>query len=554
MMLLSKSVRGTEAHIIGLVDELVHPEFRGSQLLRRASEIALELAEYKRCRKVAMVYNGALESEHVVQAALEEVEAQAKRAPHLPHQLACVNAIRAGIEYNGLYGLETEKAEFVKVANTPSAKAFVHFFFASRATSKIPNVSQLKKPRNIRTVGILGGGTMGSGIAIACLEAGMNVILKEVNEKFLEAGVQRIRKVFQSRVDRGKLTSETMNRYMSQLRPQIDYKGFDSLDLVIEAVLEKPELKQQVFQELDRVCSSSCILATNTSTIDVDLIGSKTRAQKRIIGLHFFSPAHVMQLLEIIRTDSVDMQVLADVLHFSKQIRKTPVVVGNCSGFVVNRVFFPYGQASHLLVDYGLDPYRIDEVVKQFGMPMGPFRMNDLAGGDVLFHAYGSMASTYKKFTYPTHLNNLLVAAGRLGEKTGKGVYKHEYGRAHPDPDLYQFITAARRKAGNPTPLSLTDKQIIEFVFYPAVNEACRVIEERMVYRVSDIDIATILGMGFPVWRGGLVKWADMIGADKIYDRLMAMQRETGSKLFQPCDYLRECAQRGKSLFDAQFL
>lgn len=336
--------------------------------------------------------------------------------------------------------------------------------------------------------------------------AGIQVIVKEVNQKFLDAGVQRIEGIFKGRVEKGKLTQEQYTNFMKLLIPQTTYDGFDTCDMVIEAALEKLDLKQQIYAELEKVCNSKCILATNTSTIDVLQIGAKTKSQKRIIGLHFFSPAHVMKLLEIIRSDLTDAQTIVDSLGYAKQIGKIPVVVGNCPGFLVNRAFFDYGIVAQYLVDRGIDPYRIDTVLRKFGMPMGAFRTNDLSGLDIIYHAFGTMKAAFKDRSYESKLIDLMLKANRLGEKTNVGFYKYKNGKAEQDPELANIIAQARQLNGNPSNIDVSDKEIVEMIIYATVNEACRVLEEKHVYRAADIDIATVFAMGFPPYYGGLIK------------------------------------------------
>jgi enoyl-CoA hydratase/3-hydroxyacyl-CoA dehydrogenase len=549
MMLTSTPLKGKDALKFKLVDDMVEEK----DVIRRASEIAMEMATFKRPMTRSLYLQTRLEPANMIPKIIGFAEAQAKKtAPNLPHPFACINAVKAGVEYNGEYGLETEQTEFAKVAVSNTSKALIHFFFASKATGKVPGVDSSVQPRKIKKLAVIGAGTMGAGIAAAAMMAGIHVIVKEVNQKFLDAGMSKIEGIFKGRMEKGKLNQDQYNSLMKLVTPSLTYDGFNTCDLVIEAVIEKLDLKQQVFAELEANCNPNCILATNTSTIDILKIGAKTKSLNRMIGLHFFSPAHVMKLLEIIRTDKTDTQVIVDCLGFAKQIHKTPVVVGNCPGFVVNRIFFDYGTAAGFLVDHGVDPYRIDNVIRKFGMPMGPFRMNDLSGVDVLYYAFGTMRDAFADRSYSTPLTNLLVKANRLGEKTGAGYYKYaKGGKAEQDPELSKYVEEARKLAGNPSKLQLSDEEIVEIIFYPAVNEACRVIEEKMVYRVSDIDVASIFGMGYPFYYGGIMKWGETVGPKKIYDKLVELQQKTGLKFFEPCGYLKECAANNKSFYSA---
>lgn len=347
------------------------------------------------------------------------------------------------------------------------------------------------------------------------------------------------------------MTKEIYEKTLSLLTGVVDYERFKDVDLVIEAVVENVKVKQQVFADLERYCPSHCVLATNTSTIDLDLIGEKTNSQDRIAGAHFFSPAHVMPLLEIVRSNHTSPQVVVDLLDVGKKIKKTPVVVGNCTGFAVNRMFSPYTSIALLLVDRGMDVYKIDQVCTEFGMPMGPFRLLDLVGFGVALasgmqYLENSPGSVDKSMLIP-----LMFEDKRTGEASQKGFYKYEGNRkAIPDPDIFKYVEKSRRMAGTVPDLELLkldDKEIVEMVFFPVINEACQVLSEGIANKASDLDIASIFGMGFPPYRGGIVYWADSIGAKRIHARLSEWEMKHG-QLFRPCSYLSERAAEGVPL------
>lgn len=389
---------------------------------------------------------------------------------------------------------------------------------------------------------------MGSGIATALILSNYPVILKEVNEKFLDAGINRIKANLQSRVKKGKLTKENFEKTISLLKGSLDYESFRDVDLVIEAVIENISLKQQIFSDLEKYCPPHCILASNTSTIDLNLIGEKTKSQDRIVGAHFFSPAHVMPLLEIVRTKQTSPQVIVDVLDISKKIKKTPVVVGNCTGFAVNRMFFPYTQAGLLLVERGADVYQIDRIITKFGMPMGPFRLADLVGFGVAIATGTQFIQNFPERTYKSMLIPLLQEDNRAGETTRKGFYLYDDKRkASPDPELKNYIEKARSISGvsvDPKLAKLQEKDIIEMIFFPVVNEACRVLDEGIAVKAADLDISAIMGMGFPPYRGGIIFWADSLGSKYIYSRLEKWSELYG-EFFKPCAYLAARAAKG---------
>ncbi|VAH57197.1 unnamed protein product [Triticum turgidum subsp. durum] len=526
MMLLSKPIKGEEAHQLGLVDSLVSP----NDLVNTARRWALDICEAREILKFA--------------------RAQArKQAANLEHPLICIDVIEEGIVSGPRAGLWKEANAFQGLLFSDTCKSLLHVFFSQRATSKVPGATDLGlMPRKITKVAILGGGLMGSGIATAMILSNYPVLLKEVNEKFLNAGIDRIKANLQSRVRKGKMTEERYGKALSLLSGALGYEKFKEVDLVIEAVIENVKLKQQIFADLEKYCPSHCILATNTSTIDLNLIGEKTKSQDRIVGAHFFSPAHVMPLLEIVRTQHTSAQVVVDLLDVGKRIKKTPIVVGNCTGFAVNRMFFPYTQSALLFVDYGMDVYKIDRACTKFGMPMGPFRLADLVGFGVAVATGMQYLENFPERVYKSMLIPIMMEDKRSGEASRKGFYKYEDKRkATPDPEIMTYIQKSRSMAGV-TPdaelMKLSDKDIVEMVFFPVINEACRVLDEGIAVKASDLDIASIFGMGFPPYRGGVMLWGDSIGAKYIHGKLAEWAKRYGS-FFEPCSYLAERAAKG---------
>ncbi|KAL4446209.1 hypothetical protein ABPG77_003016 [Micractinium sp. CCAP 211/92] len=555
MMLTSKPIKDGAAKKLGLVDEVVPP----GQLLAAAKSFALDMAAGKRARVQTLYRTDKLEPLGEALAVLQFARSQAaKQARNLTHPLLCLDAIQYGVEHGGRAGLQKEGECFAGAAALDTHKALVHIFFAQRSTKKIKGVTDAGlRPRPIKRVAVLGGGLMGSGIATACVLVGIEVLLKEVNQKFLEAGLGRIQSNLASRVKKGRMSEQAAQAAMARVKGALDYSDFGSVDMVIEAAIEDVRLKQEIFADLERACRKDAILSTNTSTINIELVGAKTSCPDRIVGAHFFSPAHVMPLLEIVRTDRTSKQVILDTLEFSGKIKKTPVLVGNCTGFAVNRVFFPYTQAACMLVDMGMDPYRIDAAIAGFGMPMGPFRLSDLVGADVGLHVGKNILESFPERSYPARIIQLLVENKRLGEKTGSGFYKYDARRrASPNPELAPLVEQSRKgsglmKEGAPAP-KLSTQDIVEFVFFPVVNEGCRVIDEGIVDKAADLDVAMVMGMGFPAYRGGLIFWADLVGADHICKRLDGWaQQFRGTPLegfFKPCSYLQACARSGTKL------
>ncbi|RAL54328.1 hypothetical protein DM860_001456 [Cuscuta australis] len=549
MMLTSKPVKGQEALNLGLVDAVVSP----SELLDAARRWALDIFERRKPWVTSLYRTNKIEPLGDAKEILKFARAQArKQAPNLNHPLVCIDVVEEGIVSGPRAGLWKEAEAFQELLYSDTCKALVHIFFALRGTTKVPGVTdQGLAPRKIKKVGILGGGLMGSGIATAFLLCNYPVILKEVNEKFLQAGIGRVRANLQSRVKKGKMSQEKFEKTFSLLKGVLDYESFRDVDLIIEAVIEDVNLKQNIFADLEKYCPPHCILASNTSTIDLNLIGEKTRSHDRIIGAHFFSPAHVMPLLEIVRTQNTSRQAIVDLLDVGKKIKKTPVVVGNCTGFAVNRMFFPYTQAALLLVERGTDVYKIDKAITKFGMPMGPFRLCDLVGFGVAIATGGQYVMNFPERTYKSMLIPLMQEDKRGGESTGRGFYIYDERRkASPDPEIKKYIEESREMSGvtiDPKLTKLSDKDIVEMTFLPVVNEACRVLAESIAIKAADLDIASVMGMGFPPYRGGILFWADTLGSKYIYSKLNDWSKIYGG-FFEPCSYLAERAAKAAPL------
>ncbi|KAI9390725.1 hypothetical protein POPTR_008G220400v4 [Populus trichocarpa] len=549
MMLTSKPVKGEEAHALGLVDAVVSP----NELVSTARQWALDIFECRRPWIASLYKTEKLDSLGEAREIFKFARAQAqKRAPNLLHPIVCINVVEHGIVSGPRAGLYKEFESFQELVRSDISKSLVHIFFALHGTTKVPGITDLGfVPRLVKKVAVLGGGLMGSGIATALILSNYPVILKEVNDQFLQAGIGRVRANLQSRVKKGKMTQEKFEKTMSLLKGSLDYESFKDVDMVIEAVIENVSLKQQIFSDLEKYCPPHCILASNTSTIDLNLIGKQTKSQDRIIGAHFFSPAHVMPLLEIVRTKQTSPQVIVDLLDVGKKIRKTPVVVGNCTGFAVNRMFFPYTQAAIFLVEHGVDLYQIDRVISKFGMPMGPFRLADLVGFGVAIATGMQFVENFPERTYKSMLLPLMQEDKRGGETTCKGFYLYDDRRkAKPDPELRKYIEKARSISGvavDPKLAKLPEKDIVEMIFFPVVNEACRVFAEGIAVKAADLDIASLMGMGFPPYRGGIMFWADSFGSKYIYSRLEEWSKTYG-EFFEPCAFLAERGAKGAPL------
>ncbi|KAA8543081.1 hypothetical protein F0562_021424 [Nyssa sinensis] len=443
MMLMSKLVNGKDALSMGLVDAIVPAD----ELLNTARCWALDILECRKPWAISLYKTDKLEPLAEARVILKFARVQAKnQAPNLKHPLVCIDVIEEGIVFGPRRALWKEAEALEELRQSDACTSLVHIFFAQYGTTKIPGITDMGLvQRKVNKVAIIGGGAMGSGIATALIQSNYHVILKEVNENFLLAGIRRVEANLQSCVKKGKMTREEIEKKLSLLNGVLKYDTFGTVDLVIEAVSENVSLKQQIFADVEKYCPQHCIFASNTSTIDLNLIGEKTKSQNRIVGAHFFSPAHISPLLEIVRTERTSLQVIVDLLDIGKKIKKTPVVVGNCTGFAVNRMFFPYSQAAMFFVERGADLYQIDQAITKFGMPMGPFRTVDLVGFGVAIAAGIPFVESFPERSYKSMLISIMHEEGRGGESTRKGFYAYDDKcNASPDPEIMKCIEKAR--------------------------------------------------------------------------------------------------------------
>ncbi|KAF5935093.1 hypothetical protein HYC85_026222 [Camellia sinensis] len=548
MMLLSKSITSEEGKKLGLIDALVSAE----ELLRVSRLWALDIAERRKPWMRSLHRTDKLSSLSESREILKFARQQAKQtAPNMPQHQACIDVIEEGIVHGGYNGVLKEAKVFKELVLSDTSRGLVNVFFAQRATSKVPNVTDIGlKPRAVKKVAVIGGGLMGSGITTALILSNIYVVLKEINSEYLQRGIKMVEANVRGLVTRKKLAQDKADKAISMLKGVLDYSEFRDVDM---AVIEKVPLKQKIFSEIEKACPPHCILATNTSTIDLNVVGEKTSSQDRIIGAHFFSPAHVMPLLEIVRTEKTSAQTIVDLMTVGKIIKKVPVVVGNCTGFAVNRTFFPYTQSAQLLVNLGVDVFRIDRLITSFGLPMGPFQLQDLAGYGVALAVGKEFADAFPDRTFRSPLVQLLVNNGRNGKNNGKGYYLYEKGsKPKPDPSVLPIIEECRRITNilpGGKPISVTDQEIVEMVLFPVVNEACRVMDEGVVVRASGPRHCICSWNEFPFLSavniaGGIVFWADTVGPNHIYTSLKKWSELYG-KFYKPSRFLEERATKG---------
>jgi 3-hydroxyacyl-CoA dehydrogenase len=469
-------------------------------------------------------------------------------AKNFPAPLKCVEAVGYSLTKPFDDGVRAERDLFLALMQSPESRALRHVFSAERAAAKIPGLPEGTEARKIAKVGVIGAGTMGGGITMNFLNAGIPVVLLEMKQEALDKGLATIRRNYENSMKKGKLKPEQVEQRMGLVTGTLAYDAFADVDLVIEAVFENMEVKETVFRTLDRVCKPGAILASNTSYLNLDKIASFTERPGDVIGLHFFSPANVMRLLEVVRGAKTAPDVLVTAMTLAKTIKKIAVVSGVCDGFIGNRMLARYGAAAAGLINAGALPQQVDGALQKFGLAMGPFRMGDLAGLDIGWATRKRKAAEAGVELTPG-VADKLCEAGRYGQKTGAGWYRYEPGARDPIPDpVTEKIIAEHRAALGITPRKVSDDEIVERCIYALVNEGARILEEGIAARASDIDIVYLNGYGHPLHRGGPMLYADMVGLPNVVRALKKFAAEPGADpSWQPAPLLQKLADDGKS-------
>lgn len=472
----------------------------------------------------------------------------AARSAHFPAPLKCLEALEAAVRLPFDAGMKVEREAFLYLLTTPESRALRHAFFGERAAGKIADVPSDTPLREIRKVAVIGAGTMGAGIAMTFLSAGLPVTLLETRQEALERGVATIRKNYDNTVKKGKLSADKAERAMALLQTTLDYAAIADADLVIEAVFEDMGVKETVFRQLDAVMKPGAILASNTSTLDLDVIAGFTTRPQDVVGLHFFSPANVMKLLEVVRGAQTGKDVLATVMKLAKTLRKTAVVSGVCDGFIGNRMVEQYVRQAGFLLDEGCTPQQIDGAIERFGFAMGPFRMCDLAGNDIWQAIRTRKLREHPELSYSGTADQL-CALGRFGQKTGAGWYDYVPGdrTAHPSA-LVAELLAKHVAASGVTQRQVSDDEIVERLLYALVNEGAKILEEGIAAKASDIDMVYLTGYGFPLHRGGPMLYADMVGLDAMLQRMRQFSQGYHGEAWEPAPLLVRLAAAGKGL------
>ncbi|MFC4639420.1 3-hydroxyacyl-CoA dehydrogenase NAD-binding domain-containing protein [Deinococcus hohokamensis] len=533
MMLSGNPVRAAEARALGLVDELIE----GSDLLAGAVAFARAHAD---ARPLPRISERSVEGGPEVFAAAREGIKKTHRgqlSPSLIIDLAEMAATRPFQE-----GWEAEAVKFMQAKDSPQSRGLRHIFFAERESAKIPGLGKDTPTTEIRSAGIIGAGTMGGGIAMNFLNAGIPVTIVETAQEALDRGLGVIRKNYENTARKGRMTLEDVEKRMGLLTPSLNMEDLADADIIIEAVFENMDVKKEIFTKLDAIAKPGAILATNTSTLDVNEIASVTGRPEDVIGLHFFSPANVMKLLEIVRADKTSDRVLATSMALARKIKKVGVVVGVCDGFVGNRMIHRYGDEARRIVEEGASPQDVDASMNALGLPMGPFQMSDMAGLDIGY-AIRQHQAKVRGNPKPDGWLDRIVELGRKGQKTGAGIYDYDEARKpRPNAEIAQLIETYRAEKGV-TPREITQEESTKRLAYSLVNEGAKILEEGIAQRAGDIDVIYIYGYGFPAYRGGPMQYASEQGLQNV----VADLEKYGQT---PAPLLRRLAEEGKTFAD----
>jgi len=535
MIVSGDPIRADEALKYGLIDEVAEGELAAAAVAFAERGVS-EQRPLRKIRDLDAKLAAARRTPEVFADFRKSVARQTRgfRAPE-----SCIKAIEAAVSLPFDEGMKRERELFLELLASPESKAQRYFFFAEREAAKIPDVPADTPVRDVKKAAVLGAGTMGGGIAMNFANAGIPVTVVEVAKDALERGLGVVRRNYEATASKGRLTPQEVEKRMGLITGTTDFSAIADADIVIEAVFEEMPIKKEVFAKIDKICKAGAVLATNTSTLDVNEIASATERPESVIGTHFFSPANVMRLLENVRGAKSSKTTIATVMALGRRINKVPVLVGVCYGFVGNRMLHQRGKQAEKLILEGALPHQVDRVLYDFGFPMGPFAMGDLAGLDVgwrIRKGKGEKSAVADK----------LCEMGRFGQKTGAGYYRYGADRtATPDPDVEKIIVDVSTQMGI-TRRPIGDDEILARLLYPMVNEGAKILEEKIAIRASDIDVIWVYGYGWPVYRGGPMFWADQVGLKALRDRMLEFKRATGDPFWTPAPLLERLAADGR--------
>ncbi|MEI5996424.1 enoyl-CoA hydratase/isomerase family protein [Paraburkholderia bengalensis] len=543
LMLSGRHVGAREALALGLVDRVGETDDVLNEGLACVQALLDAKAPVRRTREA-----DGLADRMASRAAIEAARAEtSKNARGLFSPLKIVDAVQAALELPFDDGLRHERQLFLQCLDSPQRAGLIHAFFAEREVLKAPETRHAKA-RAVTSVGVIGGGTMGAGIAVALLDAGLPVTMIERDDASLARGRAHIEKVYDGLIAKGRMTSEAKAAVLTRWNGSTSYDALASADLVIEAVFEDMTVKQAVFAELDRVCKRGAVLATNTSYLDIDAIAASVSRPGDVIGLHFFSPANIMKLLEVVVPAQVSADVVATAFALAKRLRKVPVRAGVCDGFIGNRVLAIYRAAADHMMEDGASPYQIDRAVREFGFPMGPFQVSDLAGGDIGWATRKRRAATRDPNARYVQIADRICERGWFGQKTGRGYYLYPDGArtGTPDHEVEALIDAERERA-NITPRAFSDEEIMRRYMAAMINEGANVVHQGIALRPLDVDVTFLYGYGFPRHRGGPMKYADSVGLVNVLADIRAFAKEA-PVFWKPSPLIVELVERGATL------
>jgi 3-hydroxyacyl-CoA dehydrogenase len=534
-------LKAQEARAAGIVDRIIDGDLRAG-----AVAFAREIAGKPGPRTRDLNQKIANADPAIFSAARDQAR---KKMRGQTAPLAAIDAVEAATKLAFADGLAREAELFGECLRSLQSKALIYAFFAERAVSKIPGISNSTPTYDIGRAAIVGAGTMGGGIAMAFVNAGIPVIVKETSQEALDRGTNQIQRNYAGAVKSGRITAQLMEQRLAMITPQLTLDGFDQADLIVEAVFENLAIKQQVFREIDAVAKATCVLATNTSSLDIDRIAAAIARPEMVIGLHFFSPANIMRLVEIVRGQATRPEVVATGAALIKKLGKIGVLAGNCPGFIGNRMINVYGREAQFLVEEGATVEEVNQALLDFGMAMGPLAMFDLVGNDVMrdiAEVSGAKPGAREPLLLPQ-----LCALGRLGQKTGKGWSQYDQNRkASPDPEVADLIDKTARAAGVERRV-ISNDEIVDRCIFALMNEGARILEEGMALRASDIDVIYLTGYGFPAWRGGPMFYADTIGLPNVVARIEEFGKIHGEALWSPAVLLKRLAAQNQTFTQA---
>ena len=542
MCAFGEPITAKEALAVGIVDRIIEGD-----LLTGAVAFAREVAD-KSAPKTRERNEKLGPVDPSIFAAARDTARKTRRGQPAP--LAAIDAVEASTKLPFDEGCKLEAKLFNECLYSIQSKALIYAFFGERTVNKIPDIPKGTATYEIRRAAVIGAGTMGGGIAMNYANAGIPVIVKETTQEALDSGIAIIRKNYANSAQKRRFSQAVMDERMALITPQLGYDGFDHADIIVEAVFEGMALKKQVFGEIDAIAKPGCILASNTSTLDIDEIASATKRPQMVIGHHFFSPANVMRLLEVVRGKATSKEVIATSMALGKRLKKVAVLAGNCRGFIGNRMLAPYFREAQFLIEEGASVEDVNQTLYDFGWAMGPLAVSDLAGLDVGWRIRKEYKHLEKPGVRIPRAADRLCELGRFGQKTGRGFSKYDANRMpSPDPETAALIEAVAREAGIQR-RNITRDEIVDRCLFALVNEGAKLLGEGIALRAADIDIVYLNGYGFPAWRGGPMFYADTVGLGKVLARVQEFEARHGSDLWSPAPLLKRLAQDGRTFAD----